>query len=276
MRRVQDTLGLSKHTLTGLIAQEFVRPERGPRNELRFSFQDLVLLRTAYELRRARIPPRTILQALAHLRGELPPSWPVTGLRITAEGPNVVVRDAGLPRDAITGQLLMEFELIATDDGSLAVLDGHSDNPISTRAQDALAHLERADALEAENRSAAMQAYRQAISLDPSLLPAYVALGAMLCEDGACADAAEVFEQALANGVADAYLHFNHAIALEDTGQSQAAMASYRAALLLDPQFADAHFNLARLLQDAGDAQGALRHWSAYRRIQRALERGTR
>ena len=272
MRRVQDTLGLSKHTLTGLIAQEFVRPERGPRNELRFNFQDLVLLRTAYELRRARIPPRTILQALAHLRSELPPSLPLTGLRITAEGPNVVVRDAGLPRDAATGQLLMEFELIATDDGSLAVLDGPSANPVSTRAQDALAHLERADALEAENRSAAMQAYRQAISLDPTLLPAYVALGAMLCEDGAWADAAEVFEQALAYGVADAYLHFNHAIALEDTGQSQAAMASYRAALLLDPQFADAHFNLARLLQDAGDAQGALRHWSAYRRIQRELK----
>lgn len=49
-------------------------------------------------------------------------------------------------------------------------------------------------------------------------------------------------------------------------------MASYRAALLLYPQFADAHFNLARLLQDAGDAQGALRHWRAYRRIQRELE----
>ena len=68
---------------------------------------------------------------------------------------------------------------------------------------------------------------------------------------------AEVFEQALANGVADAYRHFNQAIALEDTGKSQAAMASYRAALLLYPQFADAHFNLARHLQDAGDVQGA-------------------
>lgn len=273
MRRVQDTLGLSRHTLTGLIAQDFVRPERGPRNEMRFSFQDLVLLRTAFELRRARVPPRTIFQALANLRDDLPSSLPLTGLRITAEGTSVVVRDAGLPRDAVTGQLVMDFEMVAADDGSMAVLNRPCDELDGPSAQAARVHLERGDALEAEDRSAAMQAYRQAIALDASLLPAYVSLGAMLCEDGACADAAAVFERALANGVADAYLHFNHAIALEDTGQAQAAMASYQAALLLDPQFADAHFNLARLLQEAGDVQGALRHWSAYRRIQRDLER---
>lgn len=273
MRRVQDTLGLSRHTLTGLIAHEFVRPERGPRNEMRFSFQDLVLLRTAFELRRARVPPRTILQALTNLRDDLPSELPLTGLRITAAGAHVVVRDAGLPRDAVTGQLLMDFEMVAADDGGMAVLSGRSDALVDPGAQAARMHLEHGDALEAEDRHAAMQAYRQAIALDASLLPAYVSLGAMLCEDGACADAAAVFEQALSNGVADAYLHFNHAIALEDTGQPTAAMESYQAALLLDPQFADAHFNLARLLQEAGNVQGALRHWSAYRRIQRDLER---
>lgn len=273
MRRVQDTLGLSRHTLTVLIAQDFVRPERGPRNEMRFRFEDLVLLRTAFELRRAHIPPRTILQALTNLRHELPPALPLTGLRITAEGANVVVRDAGLPRDAVTGQLVMDFEMVAAEDGSLALLNRPSHTAAPNTTQAAFEHLERGDKLEAQDRKAAMQAYRQAIALDNMLLPAYVSLGAMLCEDGACADAAEVFKQALANGLADAYLHFNHAIALEDIGQPLAAMASYRATLQLDPQFADAHFNLARLLQDAGDVQGALRHWSAYRRIQREVER---
>lgn len=271
LRRVQDTLGLSRHTLSGLIAQEFVRPQRGPRNELRFSFQDLVLLRTAFELRRASVPPRTILQALANLRQELPAALPLTGLRITAQGAQVVVHDAGQPRDAVTGQMVMDFELRAAEDGSLSMLDARTDEA-DPAARAALEHLERADALEAEDRAAAMQAYRQAIALDGTLLPAYVALGAMLCEDGACAEAAAVFEQALAQGVADAYLHFNHAIALEDMDQPLAAVASYRAALQLDPQFADAHFNLARLLQDAGDVQGALRHWSAYRRLLRDLQ----
>ncbi len=270
LRKVQDTLGLSRHTLSGLIAQEFVRPQRGPRNELRFSFQDLVLLRTAFELRRASVPPRTILQALANLRQELPATLPLTGLRITAQGAHVVVRDAGQPRDAVTGQLVMDFELLAAEDGHLSMLDARTDEA-DPAARAALEHLERADALEADDRAAAMQAYRQAIALDGTLLPAYVALGAMLCEDGACAEAAAVFEQALAQGVADAYLHFNHAIAREDMGQGVAAVASYRAALQLDPQFADAHFNLARLLQDAGDVQGALRHWSAYRRLLRDL-----
>lgn len=273
LRQVQHTLGLSRHTLTGLIVQKFVRPQRGPRNELRFSFQDLVLLRTAFELRRSRIPPRTILLALASLRDELPPALPLTGLRITADGANVVVRNAGHPRNAITGQLVMDFELVTAEDGSLAVLHvppGQLDGP---DAQAARAQWERGDALEAEDRSGAIQAYRQAIALDPTLLAAYVSLGALLCEVGACAEAAAVCDQALENGLADAYLHFNHAIALEDSGQPQAAIASYGAALLLDPNFADAHFNLARLLQDAGDGKGALRHWSACRRLEREMER---
>lgn len=273
LRRVQDTLGLSRHTVAGLIAQEFVCPARGPRNEMQFSFQDLVLLRTAYDLRRAHIPPRTILQALANLRNALPPSLPLTGLRLTAEGPDVVVREAGLPRDAATGQLVMDFEMVSSDDGGLEVLNGSAREAPPSAAQAAQDHLARGDALEAEDRRAALDAYRQAIALDPTLLPAYVALGAMLCEDGVCAEAVVVFEQALANGVADAYLHFNHAIALEDTDQRQAAVSSYRSALQHDPQFGDAHFNLARLLQSEGDVQGALRHWSAYRRIERGQGR---
>jgi tetratricopeptide (TPR) repeat protein len=269
LRRVQDTLGLSRHTVSGLIAQQFVRPERGARNELRFTFQDLVLLRTAYELRRARIPPRDILQALSSLRDELPAALPLTGLRITSAGTSVVVRDAGLPRDAITGQLVLDFELIADEDGTLAVLQASSDQAAQHGAQVALEHMEQGEALEGQDRAAAMHAYRQAIALDPGLLPAYVSLGAMLCEDGKCAEAIALFDEALRSGVADAYLHFNHAIALEDTGQPVAAKASYRAALALDPDFGDAHFNLARLLQHEGDVRGALRHWSAYRRAER-------
>ncbi len=40
-------LGLSRGVITGLIASGFVAPSRGPRNEYRFTFQDVVLLRTA-------------------------------------------------------------------------------------------------------------------------------------------------------------------------------------------------------------------------------------
>ena len=67
-----------------------------------------------------------------------------------------------------------------------------------------------------------------------------------------------------------ALLHFNRAIALEDQGREQEALASYERCLAMAPELADAHFNAARLYQQSGQAQRALRHYSAYRRLQRS------
>lgn len=47
------------------------------------------------------------------------------------------------------------------------------------------------------------------------------------------------------------------------------AEAAYRSALALAPDLADAHYNAARLHEQLGDAQRAVRHFSAYRRLQR-------
>ena len=46
-------------------------------------------------------------------------------------------------------------------------------------------------------------------------------------------------------------------------------MASYEQSLVLDPTLADAHYNLGRLREQQGDPRGALRHFSAYRRLQK-------
>ena len=78
LKRVQELLDLPRSVITGLVADGFVRPARGPRNEYRFSFQDLLLLRTAHALSQANIAPRKILRALARLRGELPADLPLT------------------------------------------------------------------------------------------------------------------------------------------------------------------------------------------------------
>ena len=56
IRSIQEMLGLSRGVIAGLIAAGFVAPSRGPRNEYRFTFQDVVLLRTAVELQAAQHP----------------------------------------------------------------------------------------------------------------------------------------------------------------------------------------------------------------------------
>ena len=103
----------------------------------------------------------------------------------------------------------------------------------------------------------------------PGHVDAALNLGAMLCESGRAAEAALLYDAAIAASPQAALLHFNRAIALEDLQRDREALQAYRHSLALDPELADAHYNAARLLERMNDAQGALRHYSAYRRLQR-------
>src|SRR5512133_1804292 len=89
----------------------FVAPMRGPRNELRFSFQDLVLLRTAASLLHARIPPARVRRALRSLRAQLPEGRPLATVRVCADGDRVLVQDGGARWHAETGQVLLDLDV---------------------------------------------------------------------------------------------------------------------------------------------------------------------
>lgn len=264
LRRAQDMLGMSRAVIDGLIKAGFLTPARGPRNEWRFSFQDLMLLRTARELRRAKVPGRRIMRSLASLRESLPDEMPLTGLRITAIGSEVAVRDPKGPSwDAESGQMLMDFEVAPVSDG-IAFL-----RPQPATDADPKAWLERGESLEALDRDAAEMAYRSALDLAPDYCDALLNLGALLCERHRCDEAVDLYRQAVQRCPKSPLLHFNHAIALEDQGELREALASYERCLALDATLMDAHFNAGRLCEQLGEQQAALRHFSAYRRLQR-------
>lgn len=262
LRRVEELLGLSRRVVAGLVAEGFVQPSRGPRNEFLFSFQDLLVLRTAHELRAKDIPPRKIVRALKQLRAKLPSEMPITGLRLTAVGTDVAVRDRDGLRGAESGQLLFDFE-IAPERGDVRFLDS------AATADDSEEVYAQAESLEPIDASLAEAAYRRVLELDPQHVHAHVNLGALLCEAGRPAEAVALFDTAIARGLRDPLIHYNRAIALEDRGDARAAVASYLRALELDTGLADAHFNLARLYEEAGDAHRAVRHLASYRRLQR-------
>ena len=280
LRRVQALLGLSRTTVAGLIAEGFVTPTRGPRKAWRFTFQDLMLLRTAFALQASNIPPRKILRSLARLKATLPQELPLTGLRITAIGADVAVRSAQGQWQASSGQLLMDFE-VAPVAGSVAFLTrdvaapgapGVRDAPDGTAAPPspgAQSWFDRGLALESTNSAAAEAAYRQALALAPDLEAACLNLGAMFCEGGRYAELADMSEAAVKHCPASALIHFNHGVALDHLERLPEALDSYEQCLALDPAQADAHFNLGRLREQLGDTRGALRHFSAYRRLQR-------
>jgi tetratricopeptide (TPR) repeat protein len=262
LRRVQAMLGLSRSIVAGLIAEGFVAPTRGRRNEWRFTFQDLMLLRTAHALLSAKIPPRRILRSLARLKATLPQELPLTGLRITAIGADVAVRSPQGQWRSDSGQLLMDFDVVAPEAGSVAFLERSP--PASPGAA---TWFERGVALEAADPAGAEAAYRQVLALAPDLEAAYLNLGAMLGEAGRFDELAALSDEAVRHCPASALVHFNRGVALDHLERLPEAAASYERSLALDPALADAHYNLGRLREQLGDQRAALRHFSAYRRL---------
>ncbi len=285
LQHVQTSLGVSRAVVSSLVNAGFVVPTRGTRNAPRFSFQDLMLLRTAHELREAKVAPRQIVEALSRLRAALPEGAPLSGVRITALGSRVIVRDHEGPRDAGSGQFVMDFEAPPVLSTAVRQLTGtrthtstrptdhgpeRATDPVESPEKLAQEAFVLADSLEGTDAVQAEAAYRRAIKLRAGHGPALINLSAMLNEQGRAADVDSLCAAALQSGMDHALLRFNHALALEDLGQAQAALAAYRRALELDPDFADAHYNAACLLESLSDARGALRHFSAYRRLRGA------
>lgn len=262
LRSIQQMLGLSRHVISGLIGAGFVTPARGPRNEYRFSFQDIVLLRTAHALQQAHIPPRRIVRSLQRLRASLPEALPLSGLRITAVGNEVAVHQGPTRWEPESGQLLMDFE-VAASGGQVKLMSRRASGP------DEHALFATAQELEASDPQSAEAVYREALALAPGYADAWLNLGALLHEQGRSAEAADLCETALLHCPHEPLLHFNRALALEDLGDAAAALQAYEQCLALDPQVADAHFNAARLHESLGHAQQALQHFSAYRRLAR-------
>jgi tetratricopeptide (TPR) repeat protein len=267
LRGVSQSLGLSRHAVGKLIELGFVAPVKARGKAWKFSFQDLVLLRSAHELRAARIPTRQILQALRQLRASLPEAQPLQGMRITAEGDRVTVRLGDAHWEPQTRQFVLDLQIASGDDSALRFLPRPHEPAVDAATLDA--RFAKAQALEETSPEAAKALYRRILKDDPSHAHAYLNLGFMLCESGRCDAAAALYEDGVRFCADDPLMHFNQAVAREGIGDVDGALASYEEALRLQPDLLDAHRNAALLCAQVGKQQMAIRHFSAFRRLQR-------
>jgi tetratricopeptide (TPR) repeat protein len=174
VREVERLLRMPRSTITGLVKAGFVTPARGPRNAWRFSFQDLIVLRTARALTAARLPAKRIMKSLKALRRRLPGSMPLSGLSIDAIGERVVVKEGAARWQADSGQYVLVFEGDPAA-GELKVIEHKPEEPIDL--------YERGVELEQAGRKLeAVEVYKAALRQDPRMADCCYNL-ALLCEE---------------------------------------------------------------------------------------------
>jgi tetratricopeptide (TPR) repeat protein len=259
-------IGVSSGRLRAYLRAGVLSPEKGTRGELRFSFQDLLLLRKAEGLVSQRISPHSVRRALKKLRARLPGEQPLTGVSLGADGPEVVVHERGARWQAESGQVLLAFEKQeeVADETPLVALPtrptgerpagGDVVPPTVEEIYELACDLDEADPERAES------SYRQVIAQAPQHADAHINLGRILHERGDLPGAEEQYRRALAIRPNDATASFNLGVALEDGGHHADALEAYRRAIAADERNADAHYNAARLYDLLGDYAAALRH----------------
>ena len=272
VRDVERVLRLAPDTTRKFIRAGFVHPARGPRREYRFSFQDLIVLRTARALIDAKIPTKRIHHSLESLRRDLPTSMPLSGLSISAVGDHVVVREGASQRQVESGQYLLGLE-VSLENGELQVVaraaevPAQAPPPAAQEAPGASDWFSRGLTLEDTDPEQALSAYRRAAEQEPDNSAPWINWGRLLHAQGKTGEAAQVYRRALRQLGPEPLLLFNQGVLLEDLGETRAALEAYQGALAEDPQLADCHFNLARLYESLGKSQHAIRHLGQYRRL---------
>lgn len=117
--------------------------------------------------------------------------------------------------------------------------------------------LEHARLLTALRDKGAIAAWRAALAADARSAEAKARLGRLLWEGGEFEEAVRWLTDA-ANAKAPASVWFDLATAREDLKDRKGAIAAYRKALSIRPDFAEAAVNLAIQLQEEGDMDAAM------------------
>ncbi len=261
-------LGLSPSQIRGFVDDGLVSPRADRNGEQLFSFQDLVLLRTAKGLIDADIPTRRVRSALERIREQLPSGRPLTGVHIFADGREVLVRSGDEVWNPESGQTLINFKV-----AGLAAKAEPFARRAAAEARDRAAELavddwfELACELELTAPDEAIDAYERVLQLDPEHADAHLNLGRLLHESSRLDAAEEHYRAALSDADDAATARFNLGVVLEDQGRPQAAREAYTEVLAADPGYADAHYNLAGIYEREGRKDAALRHLKAYKSL---------
>ncbi len=265
-RELARLAALSPSRVRRCVQMGMLKPRRGKRQRFEYPMQDLLLLRAARNLLDGRVGPRRMAEIVERLRESLPKEQPVSSLRLSLSGDQVIATDGHRRWDVESGQILMGFERKRRPP-SVAAL-GREAGP---EAEDvAFRAFARALLLEKISSEAAREAYREALVHDARAVPALVNLGRLEHEAGRHEKAEQLYGDAVRIDPQEGTALYNLAVLAEDRNDHPLALRRYRELLLVEPGHADGHRNLARLLVRMGRHDEARRHNRHYRAALRA------
>ena len=232
----------------------------------RFTFSDLIALRALQKLSASRIPPKQIGRAIASLKQKLAHiRKPLHELRIISDGKIIAVQVAGQTMEAISGQLLFDFE--ASEIPTVRTLPAIK--VPASQDGDSERWFQKGLALEETGAPVdqALYAYRRAVELNPNAAGALVNLGTIAFRAKKLKEAEAYYRRALEADPQYPLAHFNLGNLFDELGKPENAREQYEYALRLNPSYADAHFNLALIAERNADTAAAVKHWMAYLKL---------
>jgi tetratricopeptide (TPR) repeat protein len=261
---VRRMLAISEQELRGWQRHGFIPPADT------YSFSDLIALRALQKLRENRIPIKQIGRALVSLKQKLSDvTSPLSELKILSNGRSITVHIAGQKMEAITGQMLFDFD--TNELNAVRAFPQSARANRSGKADEKQAELWFQRGLELEESGAppteAIEAYKKAVELNASAAGALVNLGTIHYHLHKFKEAADYYQRAVAVDPRYSLAHFNLGNLCDEQGQVDRAFEHYGAALKLNPHYADAHYNVALLCEQTGDFLKATKHWKAYLKV---------
>ncbi len=238
----------------------------GPSARLRgrnfYTFQDLVSVRAAKGLLGQGVPLQQVRRSVDSLRRAFPDTTrPLAELRVMADGRTVLVQDDSGAYEAATGQSVLDFSVESLESDVVRLL--HFDHDDRARAYEHYLEGCRYDENE-RTFDEAEEAYKKALSLDPTLSNALTNLGNLEYRRDQTDEAERYYRRALACDSEQPEALYNLGFLCFERDEIEQAILLFGQALGSDPSFADAHFNLAMALEERGDTAEARPHWQHY------------
>ncbi len=262
-REVAKMVGLEPHQIRHYVRRRLLDPYRGERGEYRFSFQDIVILKSAKGLLESAVTARKSYKILLNLQKRLERMQSLSAIRIYADGDRVVVRDQNLAWDAETGQGQLDFSVSELVGDVAELANEHLVNAQANEAMDSQSWYNLGLDLEEVDSERAPEAYQKALQLDPENSDAHVNLGRLLQLAGNLKLAKHHYELAIKFSAEHQLAFYNLGTIYDELDEVGKAAEYYRHALSIP----DAHFNLSRISEIQGDQLSAVRYMRNYREL---------